>query len=492
MLTNNRTQVALLGSLILAGCGGGGGSSNPPVVNPPPVPPPTGGIDRGGIAVGPIDGFGSVIVNGVRFDTSEATFIVNGAAGSQADLDVGEVVVVVGTFDDDGLNGVADRVEFDDAVKGPIEAGSIDTAGGQFRVLGQTIQINNSTIFDDSIQPRSILGLGDGDLVEVSGLPDASGRIVATRIEAEALGGNFEITGIVTLLDAGALTFQLNDQVVDYSAAQLDDFPGGQISEGDFVEAEGSGLGGNSELLASQVEYRGDVVGDDDLEAGDDVEIEGIITVFRSSSDFDIAGVRVLTDGSTVYEGGTAADLGPNVRIEAEGEYNGNATFTADKIEFKPEADLRISGIVEAVDVGAGTLQVLGIQIGTEPGTSFEDDLLDQQQFGLDDLRPNVDYVEIRGFDDSGNFIASRIERDDVDDDSIRGPGADVSAPTLTVFGVPVLTDGNTDFEDNDAPISAGDFFAAAEGRLVDVKGVWDGAQLLAEEAELEDGLDDD
>ena len=79
-----------------------------------------------------------------------------------------------------------------------------------------------------------------------------------------------------------------------------------------------------------------------------------------------------------------------------------------------------------------------------------------------------------------------------MDDDSIRGPGADVSAPTLTVFGVPVLTDGNTEFEDNDAPISAGDFFAAAEGRLVDVKGVWDGAQLLAEEAELEDGLDDD
>ncbi|MGB5589253.1 MAG: hypothetical protein WBN78_15930, partial [Gammaproteobacteria bacterium] len=61
-------------SLLLAACGGGGGSSAPPAVNPPP----TNGIDRGGIAVGPIDGFGSVIVNGVRFDTSEATFTVNG------------------------------------------------------------------------------------------------------------------------------------------------------------------------------------------------------------------------------------------------------------------------------------------------------------------------------------------------------------------------------------------------------------------------------
>ena len=92
----------------------------------------------------------------------------------------------------------------------------------------------------------------------------------------------------------------------------------------------------------------------------------------------------------------------------------------------------------------------MGIEIRTEPGTSFEDDLLDLQNFGLDDLRPNVDYVEIRGFDDSGNFVASQLERDDVDDDSVRGFGTDVSAPTLTVLGVPVVTDGNTEFRDDD------------------------------------------
>jgi len=71
-------NLALTLLLVLAGCGGGGGGggSTPPVINPPP---PTNGIDRGGIAVGPIDGFGSVIVNGVRFDTSAAAFTVNGS-----------------------------------------------------------------------------------------------------------------------------------------------------------------------------------------------------------------------------------------------------------------------------------------------------------------------------------------------------------------------------------------------------------------------------
>jgi len=475
--------------LVLAGCGGGG-SSTPPVVNPPP----TNGIDRGGIAVGPIDGFGSVIVNGVRFDTSSAAFVVNGSPGSQSDLSVGQVVVVVGTFDDNGLNGIATSVEFDDAVKGPIETGSIDLATGSFRVLGQTIKVTNATIFDDSIQPPGFAGLADGDLVEVSGLPDASGQIVATRIEAEAPGSEFEITGLVSGLDAGASTFRINSLTVDFSAAQLDDFPSGQISEGDLLEAQGSQLGSNDELLATRVEYRGDLVSDDDLEVGDEIEIEGIITVFNSSSDFSISGLRVLTDAGTSYEGGSAADLGLNVRVEVEGDFEGNGVLRANEIKFEADADLRVSGLVEATDTVAGTFQVLGLAISVEPGTSFEDDLEDQQVFGLADLRVG-DYVEVKGFIDAGDFVANQVDRDDEgDDSSVRGYAADLSAPTLTVQGVPAITDAATQFENDDNPIDAGEFFAAADGQLVDARGIWDGSSLTVERIEIEDEgeLDDD
>ncbi|MGB5210911.1 MAG: DUF5666 domain-containing protein [Gammaproteobacteria bacterium] len=476
-------------SLLLAACGGGGGSSAPPAVNPPP----TNGIDRGGIAVGPIDGFGSVIVNGVRFDTSEATFTVNGSVGSQSDLSVGQVVVVVGTFDEDGLNGVAERVEFDDAVKGPIEAGSIDIGTGLFRVLGQTVKVTNATIFDDDIQPPGFAGLADGDLVEVSGLPDASGQIVATRIEAEDPGSAFEVTGLVSGLDAAASTFRINSLTVDFSAAQLDDFPGGQIGDGDLVEAEGSQLGGNGELLATQVEYRGNLVGDDDLEVGDEIEIEGIITVFNSSSDFFISGLRVLTDAGTSYEGGSAADLGLNVRVEVEGDFEGNGTLRADEISFEADADLGVSGQVEATNTVAGTFQVLGVTIGVEPGTSFEDNLEDQQVFGLADLRVG-DYVEVEGYSDAGGFVASQVERDELDENSVRGFAADLSAPNLSVLGVLVVTDAQTEFENDDSEITADEFFAVADGQLVDVRGDWDGSSLAAERVEIEDEgeLDDD
>jgi len=490
-----KTSWWMTAALLLTGCGGGGGGGGGGTGGVPdpgdggdPAPPPIDGIDRGGAAIGPIDGFGSVIVNGVRFDTDNAVIVVDGAAASLSDLEVGQVVVVVGTFDEDGLNGEAERVEFDEAAEGPIEAGSIDLAAGTFRVLGQTVQVNGTTLFDDSIQPQGLDGLADGDVVEVSGLPDADGRIVATRIELKILGvdDEFEVTGMVTSLDPGAMTFQINDLTVDYSAAQLDDFPGGVPSDGDLVEAEGRQFGPAGELLATRVELRDELEGDNLAEDGDEFEIEGIITTFRSSSDFDIAGIRVITDGSTQFERGSAADLALNVRIEVKGEFEGANTVRAREIEFEEEGDLRISGNVEAVDSGTGTFRVMGLTIATTPGTSFEDDLEDMQIFGLADLRVG-DYVETRGFDDAGVYTAQQIERDEPDDSEIRGIASNVSEPTLSVLGISVSTDAQTDFEDlDDTPIAAAAFFAAAEGRLVSVKGIWTGSELIADEAELE------
>ena len=82
-----KTINILICSVVLAfasGCGGGGGGG----AAPPTTPPPVGGIGRTGIAVGPIATFGSVVVNGVRYETGGATFTINGVSGSQSDLRV--------------------------------------------------------------------------------------------------------------------------------------------------------------------------------------------------------------------------------------------------------------------------------------------------------------------------------------------------------------------------------------------------------------------
>jgi hypothetical protein len=479
--------------LAVVACGGGGGGGGGSVTsNPPPPSDPgggTGAIDRGGVASGPIDGFGSVIVNGVHFDTSDAVIIVDGAVATQADLAVGQVVLVVGTFDDDGLNGTAESVEYDENVEGPIENGSLDTSAGTFRVLGQTVLVTATTSFDDDIQPPSLDGLAEGDFVEVSGLPDAGGRIVATRIESDILaaGDPFEVTGTVESLDTAVMKFNINDLVVDYGGAQLDDFPGGTISDGDLVEAEGTTLSASGELIATRVELRDELEADNSGEDGDDVEVEGLITVFRSQTDFDIGSLRVLTNSATRFEGGTAADLGVNVRVEVEGQFNSDGSMLAEEVEFEAEDDLEVSATVASVDVASGTLTVLDITVRTTADTRFEDKLEDMQVFGLENIRPG-DFVEIRGFSNNTDFVAARIERDDPEDSvSIQGPASDVASPGLTILGTSVLTTGSTEFEDgNDNPITAGEFFASAEGQIVKVSGTWDGSVLVAEEVEIE------
>jgi len=67
---------------------------------------------------------------------------------------------------------------------GPITR--IDTAGGTFVVLGQTVRVSGSTLFDDNIQPASIATLQVGNIVEVKRFPNTAGEIAASRIQLEA------------------------------------------------------------------------------------------------------------------------------------------------------------------------------------------------------------------------------------------------------------------------------------------------------------------
>ena len=54
-----------------------------------------------------------MIINGIAYDTDTATFTSDGQAATQDDFAVGQVVLIIGTIDDDNTNAVASSVEFD-------------------------------------------------------------------------------------------------------------------------------------------------------------------------------------------------------------------------------------------------------------------------------------------------------------------------------------------------------------------------------------------
>lgn len=480
MAAKAKSAGCLLAALWLTGCGGGSGG-------------PAGdfaGVDRPGapaIAFGAVTGFGSVIVNGVRYDTSKAAFRIDGRPGTQNELEVGDVVTVTGTVASGGLTGAADTVTFDDNVEGPIAA--IDAAAGTLLVLGQTVIVDEDTSFDDSIRPASLAGLAVGDVIEVSGLVASDGSIRATRIEQRTAAQELEITGVVASHDAAAKRFEINAQLVDYSAAMLADFPSGLIADGQLVEVKGTAVTAGV-LAATRVELKARAVPAD---AGARGEVEGLVTRFVSAADFAVAGVPVDAGAQTAFTGGTAADLGLDVKVEVEGTVGANGVLAAAKINIRRDAGLRLAAQVDSVNATAGSFVMLGITVHVDALTRIEDkSSIALRPFSLANLSQG-DYVEVRGVPQaagSGEVLALRFERENFDTRvELRGAVQTVAAPAFSVLSVQVATGPATVFRaPGGASLTAAQFFAqAATGAVVDVKGLEIASKAIqASEIQLE------
>ena len=487
-----RWYTTALVAALVASCGGGGAS---------------GGIDRLGISAssGTITGFGSVIVNGVAWDTSGATIRSDDAAAIESDLRVGQVVIITGDVDSSGLTGDADTVEYDSSLEGPI--GTISLSTDTFTVLNQTVRVTLSTAFDDSIPnrvadgQRTLADLLPADVVEVSGFRDSTGIVQATRVEIRSGSEDFEVRGVVTNLNAVTQTFTIGSLTVDFDGATQEGFGGATLANNQIVEVEGDLTGGI--LVANKVELEDNLPGED----GDSGEVEGLITRFASATDFDVNGVRVTTTGSTEYERGVVGDLALNAKVEAEGDFNAGGVLVADKIEFRvsaDEEDVEIAGNVAAVNAAAGTLTIEGttILVRVNAGTRLEDQSnADITDFSLADLSVG-NYVEIRGATDSetpgvaNDVIATRLEREDADPDNdfiLQGPVQSINNPELVILGVTINADTATEYLDfSDIPFDTiDDFFDGfIEGDVVKAKSALDavfGDDMDPDELEIED-----
>lgn len=504
--TGKLAAVLALTTLFLAGCGGGssGGSgvSPPP---PPPPPPPTGGITRTGVGVGvgPITGFGSVIVNGVTYDTSSATFTRDDNPSSQDLFEVGETVIVKGTIDDDNTNAVAVTVELDELVKGPATAAAATTA----TVMGQMVNSSAGTSIDDNcgaVTFDDLSGLTAFFAVEVYGTVQPDGSVDASRIEcktaADFVGDEFEVNGIVE--GVTATTFMINGLQVNYSATPLiQSFPNSQIENGNPVEVKGAPADFDSVsipnvLAASKVEFKGNRL---DGAEGDHFEIEGFISAFRGVDDFDVrVGLdtfTVITDPNVTIFEGDENQLAVNVKVEVEGDLNGDLSIFATKVEIKTSTNIRVTGVVDPIL--NGEIRILNIRINTIDGTTrFEDSSAARlDPFGIGDVNEG-DYVEARGQEiPAGEITAFDFRRDDFDPDTeLRGfieDGSVNDTSSFMILGVTVDTTSVEIFRDEfDQPINnPADFWTAVGtgGVIVDVKGLETGtAALQAQEVELE------
>jgi len=465
-LFNLLGAVGLVG--LLGGCGGGGGSSSPA----------TGSASGSAASSGTITGFGSVFVNGKRFDTSGSSFTVDGQPGSQGDLKLGMTVTVTGSFNGDQRS--ASTVQQSDAVEGLVQ--SIAADGLSLVVMGQSVLVDTTTLIDDNIQGRDIQNLVAGtDSVEVNGHIRPDGVIQATFIEKKLTGTiTPEVRGFVNAHDAVAKTFQIGNLTVNYTTALINDMPipSGSNWNGLFVEVKGTVFNpGTSTLTATKVEPENQGVGNN----RDEFEVEGFVRQVDGPGDFFIGTTHVLTTPNTQFRGGTIDEIVVGAKLSAEGRL-ADGILTAKHVRF--HASVKLEGNIATINGSTFTIDGL-------PGVTVT---VNSQTEGGNTLNNLLgSHVRVRGRVGSSNsVIATRIEQRSQDSDvDLQGPVQSVFGQDLTILGVAVDTStiSNDNFKGlNDEIIGRAAFFnVVKEGTLVKVQGRLANGVVTWREAELED-----
>lgn len=397
-ITRRAGLLTLLGSaLALAGCGGGGSD--------------VAGLSSGGtgsFSVGPITGFGSVIVNGVRFDDSSASVSDDdGGTRDRSELKLGMMVVVTGSTvtrsSVAGDSATATAIVFGSELQGPISA--IDTTLQTLTVLGQTVSITGSTIFDVSTINGGFAALAVNDIVEVHGVVNpGSNTIQATLIEKESSPDVFKIQGLISNLDAGAKQFDIGAIRISYLSTPVDEVrvtPANGVLVRVRLTAVLPPAAAPAVWNATRIrppENHAD-------ENRDEAEVEGSITAFTSTAQFSVNGLAVDASSAT-FPDGTALAVG--VRVDVSGRLSAGVLI-ADVVEIEDENEVderefQLTGVVSGLNTTAQTFVLRGVTVDYSGNPEFREGTVASLADGAT--------VEVRGAasSDGTRIVATRIE----------------------------------------------------------------------------------
>jgi hypothetical protein len=420
--------LAALAACVLYACGGGGDGGGGGVGGT--------GLTGSTVSTGVMEK-GSTIVNGVRFEDTTANISIDDIPKSAAQLQNGMVVKLVGSVNADGVTGTAQRIKALVEARGFPTSVSATANPQSLLLLGQTVLADDQTVYSNLANFSAIT---TNTLIEVHGFRDASGRIRATRIEAnQAQMGDSsldEIRGVVTGTGTNPRTFSIAGQPINVLATATITPAGASWQNGSVIEVycrvRPCVVGGAFQASQLKVEDAQDSAFQP--ASGQRMEAEGLISGFGGHpGNFSVGTTPVTTTSSTRFEGGIATDLANNVKVEAEGSWNGSRLL-ASKIEFKRSV-VRLQGTVTTTGTNQFTMDVAGRSVtivtdsltdGAVPPVS-QDCVQVRGQRRIPATLPVVTAGEIR----AGNCSNS-------DRPIMQAPVEAESGATLTLLGFPI------------------------------------------------------
>jgi hypothetical protein len=369
-----------------------------------------GGVDSGGtgapataFASGAITGFGSVIVANVHFDDRTAAVRdADGNVHSRDDLRLGMIVEARGSAifsDADGNDAsTATSIVFRSEMVGPI--GASDPVARTLTVLGQTVAIDATTVFDDALASGQA-ALAVGDVVEIYASVDpANGRYLATRIERRTAALAFALRGIVANLDPVARSFTIGATRISYAGVNAANVPA-TFANGSLVRLALA-------LLPNAGIWTAIAVGDGlpALDDHDQAKVEGLVSAFTSSTQFSVDGTPVNARLAQFPDGTAGLALGK--RVEVDGATLAGVLVAtrvrliSDSEEQGQEFDVR--GPIAALDSGAKTFVVRSVTVSYAGPVDFRNGSAATLAVGSD--------VEARGMlsSDGTRLQATRID----------------------------------------------------------------------------------
>ena len=431
---------------ILSACGGGGGGS---------IGIADGGIRGTGSSVGPVSGFGSVFVNGVKFETRNIpnrSVDSNDDIWSEDDLEKGMILRVEGVWRPDNT-GEAERLEYDDTFRGPVSDVILPDAAnntpGSFRMLGQTIRFDN----------RTVVRVGNGELtdgmtVRVSAWRTGDGYR-ASYVGSVTTGPDFPLELEGRIEEVNQDGFQIGDQWIQgrFTAGYPGNLTINDVVVGALVEVEGRFLSPGGDIIAAEIRFADDrrFRGDED----EDIELSGPVQSLNlSGSTFLLNGVPVDFDSQTEFDDFSRSRIADGLLVQVEGEFRSGRVY-AEEIELL-EGNAEVEAAVQSADPSANELIVGGVTVRITNNTLIDSD---------DDITNNVfdaDFLEVEGIErrDENDQIfleALNIEIESAEDEfSLKGRLETGNYPLVTgtvkVLGVSLLYDESayTEVENDD------------------------------------------
>lgn len=330
------TPVVAVCVSILTACGGGAstGQSSNTATSPAQVS-------------GTISGLGSIIVNGVRYETIGAS-VVDADDGHSINTPLGMGMTV--SIDPQSTNATtAAYIRIETGIQGLTAA--IDVNAKTLTVAGLPVSTDASTfIVTTANVPASFTALANGQTAEVYGLPQSDGSFKATRIEIQSSSRNVELLGVVSHLNVSNQTFTLgsgNHQVtIAYSAVT----PPAGLANGAVVSVHTADTVTSNRYAATSLHlrssdvtnfaqyassYRGTSGVDNETN-----ELYGMVSEFTANT--NSSGCRMQVQGVpvTLANANLCGALRNGDYVEAKGLLL-NGALTAYRVEFKTAGEDR-------------------------------------------------------------------------------------------------------------------------------------------------------